>query len=164
MRRENTAIQFTQMDLGLENNTLTRKKVFAVVEKICRFAVIAVLLVAAFPKLLNIADFAQVINAYGMLPAWAVQPMAVFLPIFEIVLAVGLLLNLRVSKYLTVVLLVFFIIILSIAISQGLDIDCGCFGPEDPEHTAFQGLRVAVVRDVVMIVLLAYSIWYHKCR
>ena len=134
----------------------------SVAEICCRFAVIIVLLAAAIPKIFNISDFAAIINAYEMLPQFAVLPMAVFLPIVEIVLAIGLIFKVRVSTYLTIFLLLFFIAILSIAISQGLDIDCGCFGPEDPEHQAFQGLRTAIVRDVVMIVLLSYSLWYEK--
>lgn len=153
-----------RMDVRVENRVKTGKKIFSIIEKICRFAVSAVLLIAAFPKLLNIGDFAQIINAYEMLPVWVVQPTAVFLPVFEIMLAVGLMFNWKVAKYLTVFLLVFFIVILSSAIFQGLDIDCGCFGPEDPEHRAFQGLRIAIVRDIVMIVFLAYSIRYEKYR
>ena len=134
----------------------------SVAEKICRFVVVIVLFAAAIPKLLNISDFAGIINAYEMLPQFAVQPMAVFLPVFEIFLAIGLIVNIRASKFLTIFLLLFFIAILSFAIFQGLDIDCGCFGPEDPEHRAFQGLRIAILRDVVMIVLLSYSLWYAK--
>lgn len=130
------------------------------VEKICRFAVVIVMFAAATPKLLNISDFAAIINAYEMLPQFAVGPTAVFLPVVEIALAIGLIANVRVSKYLTIFLLLFFIAILSLAIFQGLDIDCGCFGPEDPEHRAFQGLRFAIVRDVVMILCLSYSLWY----
>ncbi len=134
----------------------------SVAEKICRFAVVIVMFAAAIPKLLNISDFAAVINAYEMLPQFAVGPMAVFLPVVEIALAIGLIINIRSSKYLTICLLLFFIAILSFAIFQGLDIDCGCFGPEDPEHRAFQGLRIAIARDVVMIVCLSYSLWYGK--
>lgn len=134
----------------------------SVAEKICRFAVVIVMFAAAIPKLLNISDFAAIINAYEMLPQFAVGPMAVFLPVVEIALAIGLIINVRASKYLTIFLLLFFIAILSFAIFQGLDIDCGCFGPEDPEHRAFQGLRIAILRDVVMIVLLSYSLWYAK--
>ena len=134
----------------------------SVAEKICRFAVVIVMFAAAIPKLLNISDFAAVINAYEMLPQFAVGPMAVFLPVIEIALAIGLIINIRSSKYLTICLLLFFIAILSFAIYQGLDIDCGCFGPEDPEHRAFQGLRVAIARDAVMIVCLSYSLWYKK--
>lgn len=139
-----------------------KKSVMFATEIFCRFAVIIVFLAAALPKLFNISDFAAIINAYEMLPQDAVLPMAVCLPVVEIALAVGLFCNVRVSTYLSISLLIFFIAILSFAIYQGLDIDCGCFGPEDPEHQAFQGLRVAIVRDVVMILFLLYSLWYEK--
>lgn len=141
---------------------INKKRIMFVAEKICRFGVIIVLFAAAIPKLLNISDFAATINAYEMLPLFAVQPMAVFLPIFEIALAIGLIFNVSMSKYLTIFLLLVFIAILSTAIYQGLDIDCGCFGPEDPEHRAFQGLRIAILRDVVMVAMLLYSLWYTK--
>ncbi|MFT5700967.1 MAG: hypothetical protein ACI8ZB_003853 [Desulforhopalus sp.] len=139
-----------------------KERFFSVSEMFCRFLIIIVLLAAALPKLFNIADFGEIINAYGMLPDMAVQPVAVILPLVEIGLAVALLFKIRLSKYLTIFLLLFFIAILSYAVVQGLDIDCGCFGPEDPEHRAFQGLRIAIVRDVGMIFLLLYSIWYDQ--
>ena len=139
-----------------------KKSIMSVAEIFCRFAVVVVLLAAAIPKLFNISDFAAIINAYEMLPKFAVSPMAIFLPVAELVLAICLICKVRISAYLTIILLLFFITILSFAIFQGLDIDCGCFGPEDPEHRAFQGLRVAIVRDVVMIALLSYSLWYEK--
>lgn len=121
-----------------------------------------VLLAAAIPKIFNVDDFAAIINAYGLLPDFAVLPVAVFLPIAEIGLAIGLFFKIRTSQYLTIFLLLFFIGILTFAMAQGLDIDCGCFGPEDPEHRAFQGLRIAIVRDAVMIVALVSSLWYEK--
>lgn len=141
-----------------------KQRILSFVEKTCRALIIVILLAAALPKLFNIADFAAIINAYAILPGFAVTPVAVFLPLAEIGLALGLLFNRATSKYLTIFLLFFFIAVLSYAISQGLDIDCGCFGPEDPEHRAFQGLRIAIVRDVVMIVLLSYSLWYCNYR
>ena len=139
-----------------------KENAFFLAERFCRFTIIIILLVAALPKLFNIADFVEIINAYGMLPQVALQPVAVLLPIVEIVLAAGLFFNSKMSTYLTICLLLFFIAILGYAISQGLDIDCGCFGQEDPEHRAFQGLRIAIVRDIVMILFLTYSIWYGK--
>ena len=139
-----------------------KARFFYVWEMLSRLLIIFVLLLAALPKLFNIADFTEIISAYGILPDIAVQPVAVVLPIIEIGLAVALFLKIRTSKFLTILLFLFFIVILSYALIQGLDIDCGCFGPEDPEHRAFQGLRIAIVRDVVMIFLLLYSIWYEQ--
>jgi hypothetical protein len=129
-----------------------------------RWIISLVFLVAAVPKLFNIDGFAAVIDAYAILPDILLLPTAVVLPVLEIFLAVGLLFNRLKSKIGILVLLLFFIILLSSSIWQGLDIDCGCFGPEDPEHKAFQGLRVALIRDIVMLVPLIYSFWYHRYR
>lgn len=141
---------------------LRRKKGHVVAEFICRYVVVAILIAAAVPKLLNLGEFEQVIRAYEMLTVSAIPLVALFLPVAEIILAVALICRRTWSKYLTITLLLFFIAVLTTAIYQGLDIDCGCFGPEDPEHKAFQGLRVAIVRDIVMIALLVYSLWYER--
>lgn len=133
-------------------------------DRLSRWVVSLIFLAAAVPKLLNVHGFASVIGAYAVLPDIFLLPTAVVLPVVEIFLAVGLLLNRLKSVIGIGVLLIFFIVLLSYSILQGLDIDCGCFGPEDPEHIAFQGLRVALVRDIVMLIPLIYSFWYHRYR
>ncbi len=133
-------------------------------DRLCRWTISLIFLAAAVPKLTNIQEFAATIDAYAVLPAFFLLPTAVGLPVLEIFLALGLFLNHRQSKIGIAVLLLFFVSLLSYSIRQGLDIDCGCFGPEDPEYTAFKGLRVALVRDIVMLLPLAYSFWYHRYR
>ena len=59
--------------------------------------------------------------------------------------ALGLFFNRRWAKVWAAVLLILFIAVLGYGIWLGLDIDCGCFGPGDPEHDAFSGLRTALV-------------------
>jgi len=59
----------------------------SVAEIFCRFAVVLVLIAAAIPKLFNISDFTAIINAYEMLPKFAVLPMGIFLPVAEVALA-----------------------------------------------------------------------------
>jgi hypothetical protein len=44
----------------------------------------------------------------------------------------------------------------------GLDIDCGCFGPEDPESRAYGGLRTALYRDLAMAAGVAYLYWWRR--
>jgi hypothetical protein len=127
-----------------------------------RWMISIIFLNAAIPKLFNPYQFAATIDAYAILPDMLLLPTAIVLPVLEILLAVGLLFNCLKSKLGTVVMLLFFIALLSWSIWMGLDIDCGCFGPENPEHTAFQGLRVALVRDIVMLLPLIYSLWYHR--
>jgi hypothetical protein len=129
-----------------------------------RWIISTIFLVAAIPKLFNPYQFAATIDAYALLPDKLLLPTAIVLPVLEILLAIGLLFNCLKSKIGTVVILLFFIALLSYSIWLGLDIDCGCFGPDDPEHKAFQGLRVALIRDIVMLLPLIYSFWYHRYR
>jgi len=53
-------------------------------------------------------------------------------------------------------LIVGFIGVLSYGIAIGLDIDCGCFGPGDPEGEAFHSLRSALMRDCFMLAGAAF--------
>jgi len=127
-----------------------------------RWVISLIFLAAAVPKLFDVHGFAAVIDAYGILPDIFLLPTAVVVPVVEIFLAVGLIFNRLKSKIEVVLVLLFFIILLSYSIWQGLDIDCGCFGPEDPEFKAFRGIRVALIRDIVMLVPLVYSFWYQR--
>lgn len=127
---------------------------------ICRWVIAVIFLVAAIPKLLHPSDFSATVGAYGLLPDFLVTPVALLLPPLEILMAVGLLFNKQWGRLGIFVFLLIFILVLGYGIHLGLDIDCGCFGPEDPEHDAFSGLRTALVRDLVMLVLLVFSTWF----
>ncbi len=145
----------------VNNNT---QNVLLWMDRLGRWIISLFFLVAAVPKLFNVHGFAALIDAYAILPDIFLLPTAIVLPILEIILAVGLLFNRLTSKIGVGLVLLSFIILLSYSILQGLDIDCGCFGLEDPEQMAFRGLRVALVRDIVMLIPLAYSFWYHRYR
>jgi len=61
-------------------------------------------------------------------------------------------------------LLVLFIAILGYGIWMGLDVDCGCFGPDDPEAEAFHGLRLPLYRDMLMLAGIAYIYGWRRYR
>jgi len=48
-------------------------------------------------------------------------------------------------------LLVFFLLLLGYALWLGLDVDCGCFGSQDPEGFAYAGIRPAFYRDWTLL-------------
>ena len=77
--------------------------------------------------------FAMSIDAYRMLPQWAVLALARSLPWVE--LAIGILLvaglALRYVSIAGAAILTVFFCAMALASSQGLGIDCGCFGPGD---------------------------------
>ena len=120
------------------------------IDRLSRWLLAAVMILAAVPKLADPAAFAEVVGAYGLLPDFLVGPAAIFLPVIELVGAF-LLIRGRISGlWITALLMVLFIAVLSYGIWLGLDIDCGCFGPEESESKAFSSLRTALVRDLLL--------------
>ncbi len=107
-------------------------------------------------KLLDPVSFAVVVDAFGLMPESWVMPAAVGLSILEIAAAAGLLLDVRGSLTLASGMLVLFMAVLAYGLWLGLDVDCGCFGPGDPEGKAFHGLRPALYRDLVMMAGIFY--------
>ena len=128
---------------------------------VCRWIIIAVFLAAAIPKILSPATFSEIIGAYGLLPEFLLFPMAIFMPWAELFTAIGLMFKKQWALISATLFMLLFIGVLSYGIYLGLDIDCGCFGPDDPEHKAFSGLRTALVRDIVLLIPLIFSIGYH---
>ncbi|HKI49038.1 MAG TPA: MauE/DoxX family redox-associated membrane protein [Desulfobacteria bacterium] len=116
----------------------------------------AVFFVSGISKLISPESFAIIIEAYGIIPESWVIPVSIALPGLEVLLAIGLLLDIRGSLAGTAALLALFMAILGYGIHMGLDVDCGCFGPEDPEAEAFHGLRSALYRDGVMALAILY--------
>jgi uncharacterized membrane protein YphA (DoxX/SURF4 family) len=122
-----------------------------------------IFLYSGVSKLIDPQSFAAIIDAFGLVPEMLIDPLAIGLPVLEILLAFGLILDIRGSLTLTTILMALFMAILGYAIHMGLDIDCGCFGPDDPEAEAFHGLRLALCRDgVIMMGIIFLYIWRWK--
>jgi uncharacterized membrane protein YphA (DoxX/SURF4 family) len=117
----------------------------------CRWVLGGLFFYAGVTKLLEPQVFAILIEAYGIVPEALLMPVAIVLPLLEVIAGLGLLVDIRGSLTLITGLLVLFIVILGYAINMGLDVDCGCFGPEDPEARAFHGLRLSLFRDLLMM-------------
>lgn len=123
-----------------------------------------VFLYAGVVKLLDPKVFGVVISDFGLLPESWIMPVAIGLPILEVSAAIGLAFNVRGCLGLIAALLIFFIVVLGYALWLGLDIDCGCFGPEDPESHAYGGLRISLYRDLLMAVGVIYMyVWHSRC-
>ncbi len=121
-----------------------------------------VFLYAAVPKLIDLDAFVSIIDAYGILPDRFLFPVAVTLVCLEVIGAVGLFFksSRMVSLSLLLCLLLVFIAMLSYGLWLGLDIDCGCFGAADPEYAFFHNLKVALVRDLFLLLPVAYLYWH----
>ena len=111
---------------------------------------------ASFDKILNPDAFAQIVYNYQVLPDALINPVAIFLPWFEMVCGVLLVIG-RFSLgagVLLELLLAVFVVILAVNAARGLDIDCGCFS------TAGGGSNMAldIVRDLAIMAVGAVGI------
>ena len=119
--------------------------------RLIRWTLATLFIWAGGRKLADPQAFGVVIRDFGIVPELSVMPIALFLPALEIIAAVGLIFNIRGSLAVITGLLALFILILGYGVWLGLDIDCGCFGPEDPESRAYSGLHAALYRDLAMM-------------
>jgi uncharacterized membrane protein YphA (DoxX/SURF4 family) len=121
-----------------------------------RFALGIVFIWSGGAKLLEPQAFTVIIDAYGLVPSATVWPIAVCLALLELIAGVGLLFDVPWSLEVITALMLLFIGILLYGIRMGLDIDCGCFGPDDPEAEAFHSLWPALYRDMVMMAAIGF--------
>lgn len=130
--------------------------------RIIRWGLAVVFIYSGITKLFDPEAFAVVIKAFGLIPESMVMPVAILLPVLEVLIGMTVIWDIRWSLESMTWLLVLFMAILGYAIFMGLDIDCGCFGPDDPEHKGFSSLRPALYRDMVMMtgILYLYA-WRH---
>jgi hypothetical protein len=132
--------------------------------KISRWVIAGLFLYAAVTKLLEPEAFAVLIDAYGLVPDRLLLPLAVILPLIELMAGIGLLFDIRGSLAAVAALLGFFIAILGYGIWMGLDVDCGCFGPGDPEAEAFHGLKLSFYRDLAMLAAVIFIYGWRQHR
>jgi len=158
----------TETMAGRKNDGLVILKPFffsPLIYLLFRMALAAIFLWSGMSKLTAPGEFAVIIEGYGLLPEGWIMPAAIALPMLEVVAGLGLMAHIQGSLAVITVLLGLFIVILSYGIWMGFDVDCGCFGPEDPEAKAFHGLRSALVRDIIMMMGIFYLYWWrHRSK
>jgi hypothetical protein len=132
--------------------------------RLTRWGLAAVFFGAGAAKLADPAAFAALIDAYGLVPDPLLLPLAVGLPLVEVVAAIGLLADIRGSLAVIAGLMAVFVAILAYGIRMGLEVDCGCFGPDDIESRAYHGLQAALNRDLVMTAGIAFLYAWRRSR
>jgi putative oxidoreductase len=97
---------------------------------IARICVAGVFLYAALPKLFDPGAFAADVQNYRVLPEQLVGHVALFVPAFELIVALGLLLPAyqRGAAVLATSMLLVFSVAMAQARMRGIDLSCGCFG------------------------------------
>jgi uncharacterized membrane protein YphA (DoxX/SURF4 family) len=126
--------------------------------RVIRWGLAGIFIYSGLVKLFDPLRFAEIISGFGLLPVQWIQPVAIGLPLAELIAGFGLLFTVRGSLTTIALMLMLFMVVLAYGIHLGLDIDCGCFGPEDPEQ-AYKGLKVALMRDAVMLAAVFFLFW-----
>lgn len=90
------------------------------------------------------------IESFRILPTWAINPTAHFLPWLEIIIGLTLLAGIwsRQSALLAAATLTLFTLALASVLLRGLDVDCGCFGGLFGESTV---TLASILRNLVFI-------------
>ena len=123
---------------------------------VLRLLLVSVFFWSGLTKALHPQLFAETVGAYGLLPDAFVFPAALLLIVLELLAATGLLFEKRGSLTLITLMMLLFLTVLGYGIHLGLDVDCGCFGPDDPEAEAFHDLRGALIRDLWLMLAIGY--------
>ncbi|WP_034603070.1 MauE/DoxX family redox-associated membrane protein [Maridesulfovibrio frigidus] len=118
---------------------------------VIRLTLASVFFYAGASKLFDTQGFATVISGYGLLPDSLTSFAAIGLPVAEILIAAALVWDVKGSLSIYLLLLIVFMGVLAHGINMGLDVDCGCFAPGDPEAEAYHSLREAFFRDLVLL-------------
>ncbi|WP_232678978.1 DoxX family protein [Nocardioides sp. R-C-SC26] len=127
---------------------------------VARLVVGGVWLYAGLVKLPDPAASIESVRAYELLPGAWVEPVGYLLPPLEVVLGLALVLGVmtRGAAVLSALLLGAFVFGISWAWSQGLEIDCGCFGDGGPNPDAAAEYPWEIARDVGLIAMSVFVV------
>ena len=123
-------------------------------QRLVRFSLGFVFIYAGLSKLLDPKAFARVLSQYDLIPESLLAPVAIGLPALEFLAGLGLIFAIRGSLGIIFGLLITFVIVLWYGILHNLNIDCGCFLPE--EMKGYTSLWYSLYRDIVMIAAAIY--------
>jgi uncharacterized membrane protein YphA (DoxX/SURF4 family) len=126
---------------------------------ICRLALAIIFFYAGIEKIINPSDFAVAIYNYQLLPDFAVNLSAIFLPWLEILIATSLVSGIfkRGASMISALLFLTFATALTINLVRGLDISCGCFGASSGNISWFY-----LARDLSLFCMSVFILIYDR--
>ena len=120
--------------------------------------------IASLPKLVDPPGFAHMIYNYRLVPGFAINPMALFMPWLELLTGIALILGIWRKPAAAIIgaMLVSFVVAISINLARDNAIDCGCFdvravGKSRAEQIA--DMWFVIWRDIGMLVMVAQILW-----
>ena len=137
----------------------SKSSVRKIVQIVLRVALGLIFIYAGWVKLQDPWQlFAAGVASYEILPMWAVEAVARTLPWFEIALGVVLISGffLRVSSTIVGALLAVFFSLIVRAYIQGKEINCGCFGGNEPISPLTMLRDGSMLLGAVVLCVMAY--------
>ena len=128
------------------------------IELIVRLGLAVVFICAGVLKMQSPQAFADSINDYDLIPRPLINPVALSLPLLEVIVGTMLLLGRqkRGAVFSAILLLGVFTVALVQAAARGLEIDCGCFGtsPEGAWNTWTFVLRDFFLLSIATVIYI----------
>ncbi len=133
---------------------------------LARLVVGGVWVVAGALKLPDPAESVRAVRAYELLPESVVPTVGHLLPVLEVVVGACLLVGLltRGAAMVSALLFAAFVFGIAWAWSQGLQIECGCFGGGGYQEGASDEYPWEIARDVGLLALSAYLVARPRSR
>jgi uncharacterized membrane protein YphA (DoxX/SURF4 family) len=127
-----------------------------------RLALAVIFIYAGSMKLVDPKAFARTISHYDLVPEFLLPVVAIGLPLVEVLAGIALIFDLRPGLYGISAMMVLFVAILGYAVYSEMDVDCGCFGPED--IASRESLARAFYRDLALLGVVAFLHWSRVVR
>lgn len=139
--------------------TSASERVLDVLSALARFGLAAMWIVSGASKLGKHMTVARSIEAYEIFTPYWSGLLANLIGPLELAGGLILLLGIKIrpAGWVSFGVLVLFVIGLTSAYARGLQIDCGCFGP-DPDNTGGD-LLWAIIRDIGLIAVTLFMIY-----
>jgi putative oxidoreductase len=144
--------------VDLESADRDRERIMMRHAKLALSIVLAgVFIYAGVDKIRDPAQFADSVAAFAILPNALVTPMALGLPMFEVLCGLMVLAppSRRVGALALTLVTAMFIVALVSALARGLTLDCGCFGAGAPSRPRMW------VESVLEVALFASAMWLY---
>ena len=132
---------------------------------VLRYIVAITFLLSAVPKLLDPKAFVAVVRSYGIVFDQIAWPVSIAVMISETAIAIGLICGILLGSTLSLALLLaaVFLILISIMLASGRQVECGCFfwdnGKLLSAYTLARALSLAIA-----VAVLWYCFWFTNAQ